>query len=113
MGQISYNRNTTYVITHTYEKDGVAATTGSKLFFTVKPTQYDTDSTDTTNSIIKKTVTMSGATNTITINPTDVADSVVPSTYYYDIKILDQSGAIYLGDSGTFKLTATPTNRES
>ena len=115
MGRIAYTRNTTYTITYTYQVNGVNATTGQTLMFTVKPSPgYDTDSTDTTNSLIKKDVSMSGnPTNTITINPTDIADTVLPGTYYYDIKILDQSGAIYLGDSGQFILTATATNRET
>jgi hypothetical protein len=112
MGKITYERGTTYTITHTYQKNGVDSTDGATLFFTVKSDQYDT-STDDSTAIVKKTVTMSGATNTFTIDPTDVADTVDPGDYYYDMKVKETGGAIYGVDSGTFKLIAQPTNRES
>lgn len=113
MGKITYARGTTYSITHNYTGPILGAT----LYFTVKNVEFDTDGTDVSNSILTpKNLPMSGSTfpqtTTITIGPFDIADTVVPSDYFYDIKVLDTSGNVYLCDSGTFTLTASPTNRE-
>src|SRR6185437_10894319 len=105
MGQLTYPRGTTFVITHTYQKNGVDSTDGAKLLFTVKQPEFDT-STDDSTAIVKKTITMSGATNIIQIDPADVADSVNPGDYNYDIKVIETGGAQYQVDSGTFTITA-------
>lgn len=112
MGVLTYNRGTTFTLTHIYQKNGAPSSDGSELLLTVKQPQYDTDATDS-NAILKKTIPMSGPSNTIVINPADIADSVTPGQYYYDIKVKETGGAIYLADSGTFVLSATPTNRLS
>lgn len=110
MGKITYNRNTTYTLGVTYENtNGIL---GSIALFTVKPTQYDSDATDST-AILKKEVNLTANVGTATIAPTDIPDSTLPKTYFYDFKVLDTSGAIYLIDSGKFILEANPTNRES
>lgn len=113
MGKIVYNRGTTYVVTHNYTGPVIGVT----LYFTVKTVEFDSDATDTATAVLTpKNVTMSGTTfpqqTIITITPTDVADTVDPGDYFYDIKVLDSSGSVYLCDSGTFTLNATPTNRE-
>lgn len=110
MGKLTYNRSTTFTLTHNYQKNGVASSDGSKLFFTVKPSQFDTSDLDDT-AIIKKTITMTGPTNVITITPSDVQETVAPGTYYYDLKVTDNVVGIILADSGQFKLVGTPTNR--
>lgn len=110
--KITYNRGTTYTITHVYNVNGSPSVAGVTLFFTVKTVPYDSSAIDTT-AIVKKNIAMSGATNVITVLPTDIPDTVVPGNYYYDLKVLDNTGAIYLVDNGSFVLTATPTNRES
>lgn len=115
MGKISYNRNTTYTITHVYQKNGVDSDEGETLFFTVKADEYDTDSVDA-SAIVSKTIDMDGATTVFTIDPGDIDDTVDPGKYFYDIKVKESNGPppiIYGVDSGTFTLAATPTNRES
>ncbi len=89
--------------------NGVA---GTKAMFTIKPTQYDSNTTDT-SAILQKDVTLTANTGTLTINPSDIADTVAPGQYFYDIKVLDASGAIYQIAQGIFTLTAWPTNRET
>lgn len=112
MGKITYNRGTKQVMTHNYLIYGLPATTGQTLLFTVKPVKYDADDTDSAATTLKKTITMAGSANLITILASDIADTVKPGTYFYDIKIIDSvSGGPFLADSGTFNLVATPTNR--
>ena len=110
MGQITYPRGTSFNLTHIYQKNGVDSTDGAKLLFTVKQPQFDSDSSDAA-AIIKKNITMSGATNVITIDPEDVADSVDPGDYNYDLKVIETGGSQYQVDTGTFTITAGPTNR--
>ena len=112
MGKIEYTRSTTMAITHTYRKNGEDSDAGQTLFFTVKADKYDSDETDA-SALIKKNITMSGPTNVIAVDPTDIADTVEPGKYYYDLRVKESGGNIYLVDSGTFTLVATPTNRES
>lgn len=114
MGKITYTRGTTYTITHIYKKNGVPSTAGTMLYFTVKPTQNDSDAADST-AIIDKQISMSGATTVFSINPADVAVTVQPGDYYYDIKVKETTSplVVYLADSGAFTLTATPTNVEA
>jgi hypothetical protein len=108
MGKLSYDRGTTYTIGITYtNENGIA---GQTAMFTIKTGQNDSDSTDGA-AIFKQDASMSGGAATISITPSSIADSVSPGKYYYDVKVLDTSGAIYLIDSGRFTLEATPTNR--
>jgi hypothetical protein len=113
--KIDYERNTTYTFDHVYQKNGVDSDAGMTLFFTVKTDQYDS-STDDSTALIKKTYSMNGATTTVTISPGDIADTVEPGDYFFDIKIKESDGppkVIYPGISGTFSLMAHSTNRES
>lgn len=113
---INYTRNTTYIITHTYQKSGVPATTGMTLFFTVKAAQFDSDTADGT-AIIKKTIPMAGNPVTlITVNPEDVADTITPGVYFFNILVKESDGppkVIYPCVSGTFTIIGEPTNREA
>lgn len=113
--QLDYERNTTYTITHTYNKNGVPSSDGITLFFTAKTAQFDTNTSDAT-AIVKKTVSMSGPTTVFTINPEDVSDNVVAGKYFWDIKVKESDGppkVILPAASGTFNLMAHPTNREA
>lgn len=110
MGKIVYNRGTTYTIGITYSNaNGV---NGQTAMFTAKTAKYDGDTADST-AIFKTDVAMAGNAASVTITPSSVTDSVAPGSYYYDVKVLDTSGAVYLIDSGSFVLNATPTNRLS
>lgn len=108
MAKITYTRGTTFPITVTYVPP--ASVAGQTALFTVKTTQFDTSSTDTT-AILKKDIALTSNTGTGIILPTDIADTVVPGNYYYDVKVLDTSGAIYPITTDKFQLVATPTNR--
>lgn len=113
MGLIVYERNTQYPITHVYQYNGNPSTTGQKLFFTVKKTQYDSDTTDS-DAIVKKTLTIpSNGITPFSVLAGDVEDTVPPGKYYYDLKVLDSVLGMIEADSGIFKLTAHPTNRSS
>lgn len=112
MGKITYNRGTTYRLTHKYTAPTYF---GENLIFTVKTVENDDDATDTTNIIMTpKEVAMSGSsfpqTTEIVIDPPDVAVTVDPGTYFYSIKVFDSNGDEYIADSGKFILTAVPTN---
>lgn len=108
MGQINYNRGTTYTLNVNYSNtNGVS---GSTAMFTVKGAQYDTDASDT-GAVFKADAAMTGNAATITIPPTSIADTVNPGQLYYDVKVLDADSNIYLIDSGVFNLSASPTNR--
>lgn len=109
MGKITYNRGTTANFGHIYQINGVEATTGETLLFTVKQSADD-DVTDS-EAVVKKNITMSGAENIITINPADVADTWDNGKYIYDIKVIDSVLGVQLLDSGQFTLTVTATNR--
>jgi hypothetical protein len=113
MGKITYTRGTSYAQTYTYTAPTYF---GSMLFFTVKNEQFDSDATDTTNSILTpKSIPMTGSTfpQTVVVNiaPTDIADTVVPGTYYYSAKVKDTNGGEYVIDSGQFVLVGVSTNR--
>ena len=116
MGKISFDRGTTYSITFNYLRNGVATTlVGAKVRFTIKSTQYDADTADST-AIVTKNITngSSGGVATITINPSDTA-TVTPGKYYYDIKVdvTNDGTTVYECDSGTVILGGSPTNRLS
>lgn len=107
---LTYYRGTEFTITHIYQVNGVDATTGEKLLFTIKSVPNDSSATDST-AIFQLDVPMSGATNVITIPASAIPDTVPPGLYYYDIKILDSVSGLILGATGNFNIVATPTNR--
>lgn len=115
MGKITYTRGTTYSLTHTYT---APVFFGVTLLFTVKTVSNDSDVTDLSDVVMApKDITMSGSsfpqTTTFSINPTDVATTVAPATYFYSLKVIDSNGDEYVADSGTFILKAITTNRTS
>ena len=116
MGKLNINRGTLYSITFNYKKNGVAESlVGSTVRFTIKDTEYDSDASDTSAEVVKNVTdgTVAG-TCTITIDPSDTA-TLTPGKYFYDIKVdEDSDGAnVYKVDSGTVKISGTPTNRLS
>lgn len=107
---ITYYRSTTFPLTVTVTPpDGLTANTA---LFTVKTDQYDDDASDT-DAIVKKTISGVGNVFTTSIDPSDIADSVDPGTYYYSIHIVLSDGTIAPFADGKFYLKADPTNRES
>lgn len=86
--------------------------TGGTLYFTVKPTEYDSDAADTTG-MPKATIpsfTVGGTVASWTLTETDLY--IAPGTYYYDIIFTDSTGAS--GPpilEGKFKIVGHPTNR--
>lgn len=114
MGKLIVNRGTTFTINIVYKKNGAAASLeGATIRFTVKPTEYDSNASDTTATIMKNVTVHTDAAaglSSIVLNPTDTA-LVVPNTYYYDIKVAEAGGAIYKIDEGTIKVDGSPTNR--
>lgn len=112
MGKITYDRGTTYVLTHIYQKNGVNSSDGQTLFFTVKTTDNDTSAADST-AILQKNITMSGATNVITILPTDIPVTQAEGKFFYDLKVKESATVTHKVDEGSFVLKASPTNRNS
>jgi len=114
MAKLNINRGTTYLRTGTYSVDGVLTSlVGATIRFTMKTTEYDADSADST-AVVSKDVTDGTALGAYTIEllPTDTAE-LTPAKYYYDIKVENADGSIYKLDEGTIKLDGSPTNRLS
>jgi hypothetical protein len=114
MATLKVNRGTTYTISVNYQRNGEAASlVGATVRFTMKDTEFDDDATDS-SAEIEKDITDGNSSGeaTITIEPSDTA-TLVPGTYYYDVKVEDTEGNIYKIDEGKVKLDGSPTNRLS
>jgi len=114
MGKFNIDRGTTFTIDIVYKKNGVAASlTGATIRFTVKSTEFDS-STDDSTAVITKNVTShvdaENGLSLITINPADTA-TLVPGKYNYDIKVAEAGGPVYKIDEGKITLDGSPTNR--
>jgi len=114
MGKFTINRGTTFSIDIVYKKNGAAATlAGATVRFTMKPTEYDSDTVDSSASVLKNVTShvddAAGLTNVL-LNPADTA-TLEPGKYHYDIKVAESGGAVYKIDEGTVTLDASPTNR--
>jgi hypothetical protein len=109
IGKITSNRGTNFNLGTVYQINGVPATTGVTLLFTVK-SEVDDDASDTTNVVVKKRITMSGSSNVIPLIPTDIGMTWDNGNYVYDIKVIDSVLGLQLADSGQFKLSVTATN---
>ena len=110
--KLKINRGTTYTIGITYQRNGEAASlVGAIVRFTIKTAEYSSSTTDA-DAVVMKNVVDGDALGqaTITIMPNDTA-TLLPNTYYYDIKVEEASGQIYKIDEGTIILDASPTNR--
>ncbi len=92
----------------------VEAMTGGTVYFTVKPTKYDTDVNDTTG-VPKATVTSFTLGDTKaewTISDEDMY--IEPGKYYYDIIYEPSGGPSYPPIfEGTFQVLQHPTNRNT
>ena len=115
--RLKINRGTTYSRTVTYQSNGVTTPiTGATVYFTVKPTEYDAITTDTT-AVVSKTLSNLSDSNAaagiavITLLPADTATIDPSIDYYYDIKIKLASGAVYKLDEGNITFDGSPTNR--
>lgn len=112
--KLTINRGTTYSITFNYTVDGVATSlVGSTVRFTMKTTEYDTDTTDSTAAVLKNVTSgTAGGVATITINPSDTA-TLTPGKYYYDIKVdvASDGVTVYKMVEGVITLDGSPTNR--
>lgn len=116
MAKLKINRGTTYSRTVNYSVNGVPTTlVGATVRFTIKTTEYDTSTTDST-AVVTKNVTSgtSDGVATITLTPSDTA-TLDPGKYYYDIKVdvASNGTTIYKLDEGTITLDGSPTNRLS
>lgn len=116
MANLKINRGTTYSRTGTYSVDGVLTTlVGATVRFTMKTTEYDTDTDDSEALVVKNVTTgTSQGSYTILLNPSDTA-TLTPGKYFYDIKVdVNSNGVtVYKLDEGTIKLDGSPTNRLS
>ena len=114
MATLKINRGTTYLISYNHQHDGVTEPlTGATVFFTVKTTEYSSD-TDDSDAVISKTITShvdaaAGETE-IEIEPDDTA-TLTPGTYFYDVIVKESDDRIYKVDEGKIKLDGSPTNR--
>lgn len=122
MAKLEITRGTTYSRTLTYKKNGVVTPlTGMTVFFTVKPAEYDANTTDSSASITKTLADLDDANAAegiavITIDPADSALLDPEGEYFYDIKVKETDGpppVIYKVDEGTIVFDGSPTNRTS
>lgn len=114
MGKFTVDRGTTFTIDVAYKDNGLPASlVGATVRFTVKSTEYDS-STDDSTAVITKDVTShvdaAGGISAVIIDPVDTA-TLDPGKYHYDIKVAEAGGAVYKIDEGTLKLDGSPTNR--
>lgn len=119
--RLTINRGTTYSITYQHFINGVSASlVGATVYFTVKSAENDTSSLDAT-AIIKKDVTShtdpTHGITTITLDPSatsyvnGTSNYINPGRYYYDIKVKDATGNIYLTEKGRVNIAGSSTNR--
>lgn len=114
MAKLKINRGTTYSRTVNYQENGVATSlVGSTVRFTMKSSEWDTSTTDSTALVTKNITTgTSGGVAVITLTPADTA-TITPGEYPYDIKVDKGSlgTTVYKIDEGTIVLDGSPTNR--
>lgn len=114
MATLKIDRGTTFNIGIVYKKDGIATSlVGATVRFTMKTSEYDSSTDDSTASIVKNVT--DGDENgeaTIVLDPADTA-TLDPGKYYYDVKVQESGGDIFKVDEGKIKLDGSPTNRLS
>jgi hypothetical protein len=115
MTDITIIRGDSYVYDINFkDDDGVAINiTDSTVFFTVK-TRFDTDNTDVTNTVLKKTITTH--TNPVGGITQFVLSSAETGTlditkYVYDVQYKSSAGAIKTVLQGFFIVTNDVTRR--
>lgn len=114
---ISFNTRTDKTISYQYyEDDGTTqrTLTGATVFFTLKENPHDTDADDS-EAVLTKTITShSDAPNGQTlIELTDSDTNIAPKNYFYDVKVKESDGKIYLATKGRCRVSGSPTNRIS
>lgn len=117
MADITLNQKTDESITFQYyETDGTTPRTlvGATVYFTVKENKFDSDADDS-ESAIYKTITShtTPASGLTTITLTDTDTNVTPKNYFYDVRVKETDGNIYMATSGRCRVNGTPTNRAS
>lgn len=111
---ITVNKSTDHSITLNYKNtDGTARSlVGASVLFTAKPNKWDTDSDDSEALIVKLVTSHSNASNGETIiELTDVDTNLAPSSYFYDIVVVESDSKKYRAAQGTLTILAGVTNR--
>lgn len=114
--KLEVDRGTTYTIGVLFKKGGVITSlVGSKVRFTMKTTEFDSDADDS-DAILKKDVTDGNAQGEaeILITPTDTS-TLEPGEYYFDVKVdqFNNGVDVYKIIEGIIKIDGSPTNRLS
>lgn len=116
MANLTVPRGTSYAIAVRYRRlddEGavVGNLTGGTIRFTVKTAESD-DATDDAGATILKNVTSftDSENGVVPLVPADTA-TLDPADYFFDIKVKESGGSIYLVDRGRFRVEGTPTNR--
>ena len=113
MAQLKINRGTTYIRSGTVSIDGVPADISTATVrFTMKTSEYDDDTDDSTALVTKNVSGNADGSYEIELEPSDTAE-IEPGKLYYDIKVEFADGRIFKLDEGTVKLDGSPTNRLS
>lgn len=107
-------RGTSYRFNIEYTRDGAPRTlVGATIRFTIKPVRFD-DDTDDSSATFTKNVTShddaAGGLSHVSIVPTDTA-TFAPDAYFYDIKVQEAGGDVFLLEEGEMLITGSPTNR--
>jgi hypothetical protein len=111
MATLKINRGTTYSLSVTYSRGGVAQSfDGAVVRFTMKSVEFS-DAVDDSDAVLKFDIDdAEGEEAVINLIPSDTAE-LAPGTYFYDVKVQESGGDIYKLDEGQVKLDGSPTNR--
>ena len=114
MAKLKIDRGTTYKRSGTVRDDSKQpiSLVGSTIRFTVKTSEFDSD-TDDNSAVIMKNITNGTIDGTyeITIEPGDTSMLDPDGDYFYDIKLKQADGTVFKLDEGTIKFDGSPTNR--
>lgn len=114
---LTIDRGTAYSISGTYlDADGSAVDiTGATIRFTVKTSEWDDSTDDSTASITASGSIVSAADGTYSIALTPTDTEIDAGKYFYDIKIdMDSDGTdIKRLAKGKLTIDGSPTNRTS
>lgn len=115
---INITRGNTLVINYTNQDNSTPpnpiSLSGATIYFTVKPVQWDTSSTDAT--AIFQIVSSGNTGNTCTFTATATQTELLLPTnspYYWDITIAYADSQVITPISGQINVTGTPTNKAS
>ena len=116
-------RGNTYRFTYTHMHNGVPEDlTGATIYFTVKKTESD-DSSDDSTAIIRVVTTshldqtgdtlgksVIEVTPNQTLNRHDGAGLIAKGQYYFDLKVVHSDGTQFTEEEGKVKVDTAPTN---